>query len=247
VLELCKATVDQREAYIDELLQGLITLRRNKFRPHWLVFEEAQHYLSSTDTALTQALLRMLPDGGWAIVTYRPDWLPETILAGLDRCIISSLKEPEPARVVHEAFQIPTDISLADIPPEHVLLCGQKMVHVRPSSRRVQHIRHVYKYLDMPLPRHKRFYFATSHGSLGIEATSLADFIHILAELPLESLVFHHSRGDFSAWAASSLGDDVLAAQLDKLTRRSLQGDALREAILNRASARYGEISLLAR
>ena len=246
VLELYRTPVELREPYISELLQGLALLRAVKFRPHWVVLEEAQNYLYSANTRLNEAMARMMPGGGWAIVTYRPDWLPESLLARLDSCIVSCLGRPEPAEVVQRLFNIPQDISLAGIPAEHAL-CGGQIVHVRSSLRRVPHIRHVYKYLDLPLPRHKRFYFATARGPLGIEAASLADFIQILTELPMESLVFHHRRGDFVAWTATSLGDDVLAAQLGKLTRRTLTGEALRAAILKRAVSRYEEIAVLAR
>lgn len=246
VLEMYRMPFDQRDVYITDLLRGLANLRRRKFRPHWVVLEEAQHYLYAATTRLTQTLLDMMPSGGWAIVTYRPDWLPEQVLTALDRCIVGCLARPETADVVKRLFDLPPRIELGEIAPEYALY-GRQMVHVRSAPRRVPHIRHVFKYLDMPLPRHRRFYFATSAGPLGIEAASLSDFIQIMTEIPLESVTYHHLRGDFATWIATSLGDEVLSAQFDKLTRRTIHGEALRDAILKRAVARYEEISVMAR
>ena len=82
------------------------------------------------------------------------------------------------------------------------------------------HVRHLYKYLDQPLPKHKRFHFRTESGYLGIEAASLFEFKELLPTLPAASIAYHQERNDFAKWARGALGDANLAAHLEKLARR---------------------------
>ncbi|MBN1427412.1 MAG: HAD hydrolase family protein [Anaerolineae bacterium] len=246
VLDLSIYPASERDTYIADLLRALRPLKERKFRPHWIVIEEAQHFLGSDgDEATANGLLPLLAHGGCALVSYRPDWLPRSVLAKLNQHIVTSMAEIESQQVVRETFNIPPDIPLSNIPPQHILLNGEQLVRLRQSARRVQHIRHLYKYLDMPLPRHKRFYFRDKEGYLGLEAASLFEFKEIIATLPLSSLMYHHQQGDFAAWVKSSLGDATLSVQIAKLSRKKWRDDSLREALLRRVTARYAEINAM--
>ena len=46
VLDLCEYPISQREQYVANLLRLLRPLRERKFRPHWVLLEEAQYFLS---------------------------------------------------------------------------------------------------------------------------------------------------------------------------------------------------------
>ncbi len=59
---------------------------------------------------------------------------------------------------------------------------------------------------------------------------------------PLAALHYHHERGDFVKWVKAALYDDVLANHLDKLRRRELQGETLRDALVQRVRDRYAEV-----
>lgn len=245
VLDLCSYPVDRRNSYLVDLLRALRPLKERKFRPHWVILEEAQHFLPPNGNAVSTALLPMLADGGWALVSYRPDRLASQVLAALDQCILTRLSEPEAIQAVRQTVDCIPATSLADLPRGHAWLCGRHMVRLRPNARRVPHIRHLHKYLDAPLPKHKRFYFRDEGGSFSLEAASLFEFLQCLPELPVESLTYHHTRGDFAAWADSSLGDRMLADHLRKLAQRSLEGEALREALLQRVATYYEELRTL--
>jgi hypothetical protein len=123
------------------------------------------------------------------------------------------------------------------------LLCGGEIVRMRPAIRRVPHIRHLYKYLDVPLPPGKRFSFRAEKGHLGIEAASLYELSLLIPTLPIESLEYHDRREDFVKWADGTLGDGGLAARLRKVANRHYQGDELREALNQVVSTHYDEIS----
>jgi hypothetical protein len=243
VLDLCQYPINRRAQYVAELIQTIRPLRENRYRPQWIVLEESQCFLPVVEGPVRKALDPMLFSGGWAFVTYRPDRLDPTIMASLHHCFVARLREPESIQAVGQIVDIPDEEALANTVVGTIWLCGRRLVRLRPAGRRVPHIRHLYKYLDQPLPVHKRFYFHTKEGYLGKNAASLFEFKEMVANLPVESLTYHLSRGDFNNWAKKALNDDVLAGHLEKLSHRpELEGDALRRALLERVSARYDEM-----
>lgn len=243
VLDLCSYPVEERESYIAELLVTLHPLKENRYRPQWIVLEESQSFLPPSEGTVKRALEPMLAAGGWTFVSYRPDRMDLSVLAALHHCFIARLREPESIQVLRRILDIPSSQELANTAVGNVWLCGRRLIRLRPAGRRVPHMRHMYKYLDIPLPRHKRFYFHTKEGFLGKDAASLFEFKEILLELPIESLSYHLERGDFAAWARKTLDDDILAGHFDKLAHRpELQGEELRQALIERVSARYAEI-----
>jgi len=243
VLDLSAYPLALHDLYVADLLRALHPLKERKFRPHWIVIEEAQYYLSPGDNTILTALLPMLEGGGWAVVSYRPDRLAKGVLQVLDHCILTRLRQPEAVQAVCQTFDHTPQVSLADIPRGHAWLCGNSVVRLCPSARRVPHVRHLYKYLDTPLPKHKRFYFRSKKSFLNLEAASLFEFLQCLRDLPMESLLYHHARGDFAAWAEGALGDRVLADHLHKLAQRALEGELLREALLQRVAEHYEELN----
>lgn len=108
VLDLCLYPVAQREFYIAELLHALRPMREHKFRPHWIVLEEAQSLLPPARNAVLTALQPMLDRGGLAFVSYRPDRLAEPVLAALNRCLAARLSEPESVLKIERLIQAPT-------------------------------------------------------------------------------------------------------------------------------------------
>ena len=242
VLDLSAYPVIRRDAYVADLLRALHPLRERKFRPHWIVLEEAQHFLSPNGSAVATALQPLLKTGGWALVSYRPDRLAKEPLAALDLCILTRLSEPAAEQALHRLTTCAVDVSPAQIPRGYAWLCGQCIVRLRPNARRVPHIRHLYKYLDTPLPRYKHFHFRDDTGFLGVEAASLFEFLQCLRSLPPASLTYHQARGDFARWARTGLGDGILGNHLSKLAQRSLSGEVLREALVQRVAAHYEEL-----
>jgi hypothetical protein len=241
VLDLCAYPTDQRPHYVAALIDKLRSLRARRFRPHWIVLEEAQCFLPPFDTDVAATLTPLLVEGGWAFVSYRPDRLAASVLAALDQCLLTRLTEPDTVRTVRQwiysSDELPTDI-----PHGYALLCGRTLVRLQTSIRRVPHIRHLYKYLDSPLPPHKRFAFRDAQGYLNLEVAGLNEFLQCLAVLPIDSLLYHQARDDFAAWAGGALGDSVLAARLRKLAKRGLSGEALRDSLAQCVSSHYAEL-----
>lgn len=246
VLDLSQYPVSFRSHYLAELIRALRPVRERKFRPHWIVLDEAQEFLSE-GSEVTALLRPMLEAGGWAFVSYRPDRLSESVLTSLHQCLLTRLTDSQIGQFLrtHCALCRFPEPGFEQIPMGSALLCGGEIVRMRPAIRRVPHIRHLYKYLDAPLPPGKRFAFRTEHGHLGVEAASLYEFARLIPTLPVESLEYHDRREDFVKWADWTLGDGGLAARLRKVANRRYQGEALREALAQVVSTHYEEIRQL--
>ena len=247
VLDLSRYPVTQRMPYVAELLRALRPLLERKYRPHWIVLDEAQQLLPPNGGEVAAALVPWLDKGGWAFVSYRPDRLDPAVLRSVHHCLTTRLAEPEAVRALQQyCGECGTqDVNFGEIPPGEILLCGGQVARLRPALRRVPHVRHFYKYLDVPLPPGKRFWFRNAQGETGVEAASLYELLRLIPTVPLASLTYHDHREDFARWAEEALGDTDLAARLRKLAHRQLQGKPLREALRQTISVRYEELNAL--
>jgi hypothetical protein len=242
VLDLSRYPPHLRASYVAELLRTLRPLRHRKYRPHWIVIEEAQQFLLP-DGEVTTAVLPWLKDGGWAFVSYRPDRMDAAVLDGLHHVLLTRLTESESLRALQAHCKECgiDDAKAMALPPGNALLCGGTVAQLRPAMRRVPHVRHLYKYLDAPLPPGKRFWFRDERGGVGAEAASLFEFLELIPTLPIHSIEYHDRRQDFMRWAEHTLGDAALAARLRKLSNRQLSGHELREALRNTLSVHYAD------
>ena len=247
VLDLSRYPITLRIPYVAALARALRPLRERKYRPHWIVLDEAQQLLPFNGGEVATTVVPLLGNGGWAFVSYRPDRLDPIVLRSIHHCLTTRLVEPEAVRAVQEhCGECGTrDVNFAEIPPGEILLCGGQVARLRPALRRVPHIRHFYKYLDVPLPPGKCFWFRDAEGGVGQEAASLYEFLRLIPAVSLASLEYHDRREDFVRWTEGTLGDAELAARLRKLAHRQLEGKTHREALRQTAAVRYEELNAL--
>ncbi|MDH4083297.1 MAG: HAD hydrolase family protein [Nitrospira sp.] len=246
VLDMSRYPIASRSHYVAELLRTLRPVREQKFRPHWIVLDEAQEILFE-GSEVSSLLRPVLNTGGWAFVSYRPDRLSGSVLESLNHLLLTRITDHAiwDCLRTHCASCNLQGASLDQIPMGSALLCGGDIVRMRPAIRRVPHVRHLYKYLDVPLPPGKRFAFRTEKGHLGIEAASLYELSHLIPTLPLESLEYHDRRDDFVKWAEGTLGDAGLTSRLRKVANRRYQGEELRQALEHVVSSHYDEVRKL--
>ena len=247
VLDLSRYPITLRIPYVAELVRALRPLRERKYRPHWIVLDEAQQLLPFNGGEVATAVVPLLGNGGWAFVSYRPDRLDPIVLRSIHHCLITRLVELEAVRALQQyCGECGTSgVNFGEILPGEILLCGGQVARLRPALRRVPHIRHFYKYLDVPLPPGKCFWFRDAEGGVGQEAASLYEFLRLIPAVSLASLEYHDRREDFVRWTEGTLGDAELAARLRKLAHRQLEGKTLREALRQTAAVRYEELNAL--
>jgi hypothetical protein len=144
---------------------------------------------------------------GHCLVTWRPQELSASALAGIDAVI--GLTSPHPAGPVVDIAAAVADVSrpamatLLTGGPGGALLASREHpgapVAFRLGQRTTAHLRHEQKYGHRGIAPERRFYFQTAVGAAtGAVAANLAD---LEAELDRcgRAVVRHHcSRGDFS-------------------------------------------------
>ena len=141
VLDLSQYPISLRSHYLAELIRALCPVRERKFRPHWIVFDEAQEFLFE-GSEVTTLLPPLLEAGGWAFVSYRPDRLSESVLTSLHHLLLTRLTDPQVGnflRTRNTGCSL-KDASFDQIPMGSALLCGGDIVRMRPAIRRVPYI-----------------------------------------------------------------------------------------------------------
>jgi Family of unknown function (DUF5752) len=126
-------------------------------------------------------------------------------------------------------------------------LNGKDVIKFKVGRRAVPHIRHLHKYLRAPMPESKRFFFYDlDRKSSGRSAASLWEFREALRDVSAGTLRYHLDRGDFQVWLQEVLHDEELARRIHKVASHHLEGEELRQALLDVVIERYEELEMLA-
>jgi len=95
------------------------------------------------------------------------------------------------------------------------------------------------------VPKEKEFRFYTGIDQNTIEtASNLEAFAEKLQEITIDSIKFHFLRNDFQKWIEFSMGDDVLAKQINEVSRQ-LKDNDLREKLVETVKTRIARLKLL--
>lgn len=170
-------------AYARDLLDRLTRLRRNCGLPHWICIEEA-HMVP------VYSILEAQASGSLCLVTYRPEWLSQTVVSSPDICI-TALGD-----------------GMALLRPGADATEAQRF---RAGSRALSHIRHHRKYADICVPYEKGFTFRDRAGVVGRHVLSLAEFQREIQRVPPGMLEMHAEHRDFSRWVCDVFQDRELA------------------------------------
>jgi hypothetical protein len=261
VLDLSMYPLDKRTLYVQEFLHALKSLRSRRGRPHYLVVDEAQIFCPANEKFLTREFLEIMQLGGLIAVSYRLSQLAPGLLNAMHNFLLTCLKLPEELQALRphlEHLGMNADLDqLPTLPTGYAyayldsLAQGEtqegSVFKFRVGPRSIPHVRHLFKYLRAPLPEWKRFYFHQPDGRfLGKVAGNLWEFRETLRELPLDSLLHHLQRGDFEHWLREVLHDEELARLVHKISDRQLEGETIRQALLEAVIARYDELETYA-
>jgi hydroxymethylpyrimidine pyrophosphatase-like HAD family hydrolase/CheY-like chemotaxis protein len=262
VLDLSSRTPETRTAYVLEFVRAMRGLRSRRGRPHWILIDEAQYFCPPEGGELTKLLLDSLQAGlSVGVVSYCPSQLSPLLMEKLDDCLLTHLSSPDEITALATylaQFKDTQDLAgqLAALPVGQAYLCSSRFkplttnlrspIRFQVGPRAIPHVRHLQKYLRAPLPVYKRFYFCAANGDhLGTSAASLWEFREILSAVQLDSLQYHQSHGDFEHWIQDTLGDSDLAHHVHKLDHRQLEGEGLRQSLLELVIQRYVELENL--
>ena len=92
------------------------------------------------------------------------------------------------------------------------------------------------------VPYDKGFHFFMTDGHYtGESATSLATFSKDLEREEIQSIRFHFDRGDFQKWIKTTIGDEELAARIDKMGTKD-SDETLRKKLVEVLQKRLSEL-----
>jgi len=227
VIDLSHVSHAEKRDYIRALLPALTTLRRRTGLPHRIVLDEAHYFLHDAD----DTLLLDLDLNGYTLVSYLASRLHPDVLAAAQATVVT--RESDPSEVAsllklcgactkrrsmdewrHLFEHLP--VGEAVVLP-HTEEAHGDVRHIRLAPRLTPHVRHLAKYIDVPVPASRAFVFSTGRGSDRPRACTLREFVEVLDQTPVAALDGHLQRGDFSRWIDDVFGDHLLAAEVRDL------------------------------
>jgi hydroxymethylpyrimidine pyrophosphatase-like HAD family hydrolase len=226
VIDLSHASHEEKFDYLRSVLPALATLRRHTGLPHRIVVDEAHYFLHDPDVLK----LLDLELSGYTLVTYRASKLHPKVLAAHQAIIVT--RESEPAEVAAlvglcggceamssaEWNRLLGNLALGEavVLPITEEAQGQAR-RIRLAPRLTPHVRHLAKYIDIPVPQRRAFVFVANGTSTGPRARTLREFVEVLERASPDVLDAHVRRGDFSRWIADVFGDYPLAKELEQI------------------------------
>lgn len=229
-----------RRRFFDRLLPALLDLRTRTGRPHWLIVDEAHHFLPRVDGQASAAFGRDL--SGTILVTIDPQWLAQEVLnevgvllalgRGASRAVAAFAREvglPPPLNRCHG-----TDEALLVLRavPE---ICNA----VRTGGPRQDHKRHKGKYALGDVGGERGFHFTDGIGRSFGAARNLAEFVTLARRVPDGVWDRHLHAGDFRAWFLDVIRDEELAEQAILLAEERTSARRSRRTVIDLIRQRY--------
>jgi HAD superfamily hydrolase (TIGR01484 family) len=204
--------LEARRRFFARLLPALLDLRARTGRPHWLILDEAHHFMPRIDGEVAKALSRDM--SGTVLVTLDPKWIPIELLRRFD--VLFAFGSAAPAVVAEFAHE--AGLKTPDVPsraPDEALLWSRSAPEtcraVVVGAPKQSHARHKGKYAFGDVGKEQSFYFACENGHSFRRARNLAEFINHAREAHDSVWEKHLHAGDFAAWFLGVIRDEDLA------------------------------------
>jgi hydroxymethylpyrimidine pyrophosphatase-like HAD family hydrolase len=234
VVDLSQTPHDSKLEYLRNVLPGLAALRRHTGLPHRIVVDEAHYFLGDGD-------LRSRLDldlNGYTLVTYRASKLDQLTLLSNQAVIVTRESDPSEVRALVTLYRGRNDGRTVEewtaalgslLIGEAAVLpitdeSGGELRRIRLAPRLTPHVRHLAKYIDIPVLPSRAFVFWSDGAPTGTRAGTLREFVRIVETSAEPVLAGHLQRGDFSRWVAEVFGDYPLAIELRRLETRYRAG-----------------------
>jgi hypothetical protein len=206
--------LEDRPAFLLELLPKLQERRVHTGRPHRILLDEAHHLMPKSWRGTPESLG---PLQSMVFVTVHPDRLAPQVLDSVDLAValghepvstLQSLEEDHRSRRITAA---PVD----ELKPGEALfwrrakaLPPERLLMAVPRAERQRHRR---KYAEGELPPERSFYFRGPDGKLNLRAHNLIVFRQLADGIDDETWLHHLRQGDYSRWMKTAIKDPSLA------------------------------------
>jgi HAD superfamily hydrolase (TIGR01484 family) len=229
-----------RRRFFERLLPALLDLRARTGRPHWLIVDEAHHFLPRIDGAASVAMGRDL--AGTVLATIDPRWLAHDVLQGIGSLL--ALGRGAAGAVASYASEAGLHAPVPRLcrPGEALLFSRAEPGICRPvqlGSPRQDHERHKGKYVLGDVGREHSFYFTDGNGRILGAARNLAEFVTLAGQSPDSVWDRHLHSGDFGAWFLDVIRDEELAQCAALLAEERADASSARRRIIEAIKERY--------
>jgi hydroxymethylpyrimidine pyrophosphatase-like HAD family hydrolase len=249
VLNLLGVDVVDRPAFLYDLLGRVTSLRAERGRPHWLIIDEAHHFLpANTDASALAVPAQMV---GAVLITVDPKAVSSAALQSVQSVIAVGPGAGDTIRDYCSALDLQTPDISVDPPGRQEALFWRRSADASPVLLHVtapirEHKRHTRKYVEGRLSDERSFYFRGPDAKLNLRASNLMAFLELAEGVDAETWLHHLRRGDYSSWFDGVIGDADLAREAraveadgrDAETTKRAIGDAIRRRYTGHASDR---------
>jgi hydroxymethylpyrimidine pyrophosphatase-like HAD family hydrolase len=248
VIDLSHTPHEVRLEYIRSVLPALAALRRRTGLPHRIVVDEAHYFLH--DAGLLDLELN-----GYTLVTYRASDLFREALAACEAVIVTRESEPTEIRALKilcsscagsrtdqewtEMFETLVIGEAVALPVTDEAHGNAQRIHLAP--RLTPHVRHLAKYMDIPVAEGRAFVFWSDGRLTGQRARTLREFVSVVDHVPLANFDGHLRRKDFSRWITGVFGDYELGHAVSGIEDQYRAGDVAEvgEKLVREVRSRY--------
>ena len=243
IANLLGVRLEDRPGFFAGLLPRLQELRASTGRPHWLVVDEAHHFLPASWDAAKLVLPQRLDST--ILVTLEPSHLASAVLAEVDVVLAvgdapdATLRDFARARGVAAPPEQPGGLATGEVlvwQPDVETAAIRVCVEPPRAERR----RHRRKYAQGELLEEENFYFRGPEGKLNLRAQNLIIFLQLAEGVDDETWEYHRQRGDYSRWFRTCIKDAGLADEAGAAeTARGLSAAESRARIRQAIEERY--------
>lgn len=234
-------SMEEKPAFLQQLLAAVLDLRQHKGRPHWILLDEAHHLAPAEANPHFFTPLHAFTN--YIAITTRPELLHQSLL---DQATTIMAVGQAPHETIHH-YASCIKAALPEIPIAD-LQKGEALVWHRPSGEAPFLIRTLVP--QKILQRHKRkyaigdmgpdsFIFTGPEAKLQLKASNLLRFVEIAEGVDDDTWLFHLQRHDYSAWMRNSVNDETLAEQVEKIEDKEPDAGASRNAIAQLVKLHY--------
>jgi hypothetical protein len=221
LVNLSSMPLEGKRQYVRELLQMLMVLRRENGLPHRIFLDEAHYFLGNGSTSS----MVDLELAGYTLVSYRASGMDSALLAAAEAIIVSRASDPAEVRRLIEAHGLTGSVDewlalLSELPTDEAVVfpgiaeTGSSPLRIRLAARRTYHVRHLQKYIDVPIADYHAFVFTRNGRPAGMRAKTIGELAEIVSSVEEATIDGHLRRNDISRWIGEVYGDHQLAATI---------------------------------
>jgi hypothetical protein len=241
VVNLLGVSLENRPAYVSEVVRELSDLRSAKGRPHWFIVDEAHHIFPSEYPA-GSALLTEPPKAS-LMLTVHPRHMRKEALASADIvmavgkdpqetirdfCRTAGVPEPHLGPVTLERWEVLTWFRRGKEDPFVVTF----------EPGKTEHKRHIRKYAEGDLGDGS-FVFTGPGEHLHLRAQNLNNFIRMASGVDDDTWSHHLREHDYSQWFRNTMKDYDLADEVEAVENGDGSARQSRERIFAAIRSKY--------